>query len=59
MKLASRFWSNLSSRQFSQLSVSPDIAQVRAVLFGGGNGQLGNYLRDVGAGGQLRELARA
>ena len=32
MKLASRFWSNLSSRQFSQLSASPDIAQVVAVL---------------------------
>ena len=32
MKLASRFWSNLTSRQFSQLGPSPDIAQVVAVL---------------------------
>ena len=32
MKLASRFWSNLTSRQFSQLGASPDIAQVVAVL---------------------------
>jgi creatinine amidohydrolase len=32
MKLASHFWSNLSSRQFSQLAASPDIAQVVAVL---------------------------
>ena len=32
MKLASRFWSNLSSRQFSQLAASADIAQVVAVL---------------------------
>ena len=32
MKLASRFWSNLTSRQFSQLSANPDIAQVVAVL---------------------------
>ena len=32
MKLASRFWSNLSSRQFSQVAASADIAQVVAVL---------------------------
>ena len=32
MKLASRFWSNLTSRQFSRLGASPDIAQVVAVL---------------------------
>ncbi len=32
MKLPSHFWSNLTSRQFSQLAASPDIAQVVAVL---------------------------
>jgi creatinine amidohydrolase len=32
MKLASHFWSNLTSRQFSQLAASPDVAQVVAVL---------------------------
>ena len=32
MKLASRFWSNLTSRQFSQLGASSDIAQAVAVL---------------------------
>ena len=32
MKLPSHFWSNLTSRQFSQLAASPDIAQVLAVL---------------------------
>ena len=32
MKLPSHFWSNLSSRQFSQLAASPDIAQAVAVL---------------------------
>ncbi len=32
MKLASHFWSDLTSRQFSQLAASPDVAQVVAVL---------------------------
>ena len=32
MKLSSRFWSNLTSRQFAQLAASPDVAQVVAVL---------------------------
>jgi creatinine amidohydrolase len=32
MKLASPFWSNLTSRQFAQLAQSKDIAQVVAVL---------------------------
>jgi creatinine amidohydrolase len=32
MKLASHFWSNLTSRQFAQLAASPDVAQVVAVL---------------------------
>ncbi len=32
MKLASHFWSNLTSRQFAQLAASPDVAQAVAVL---------------------------
>ena len=32
MKLASHFWSDLTSRQFSQLAASPDVDQVVAVL---------------------------
>ena len=32
MKLASHFWSQLTSRQFSQLAASPDIARAVAVL---------------------------
>ena len=32
MKLPSHYWSNLTSRQFSQLAASPDIAQLVAVL---------------------------